>query len=178
MILYLDSLTTGLLEWKLYFIGNNRMLKHIQSPQFPICQNISLNDLLTLDCNWREMAVLQTKLSKSWTRTTHVWWVLTNMFIHVVKSSIAQSCSTLRDTMNYSPPDSSDHGILLARLLEGVTTPFSRGSSQPRDGIQVSRISGSFFTIWATRKTPCNQHPNQDLEHFINPESMPVPLCS
>ena len=30
--------------------------------------------------------------------------------------------------------------------------PFSRGSSQPRDQIQVSCIAGRFFTIWATRE--------------------------
>ena len=31
--------------------------------------------------------------------------------------------------------------------------PSSRGSSQPRDQSQVSRIAGRFFTSWATRKT-------------------------
>ena len=30
--------------------------------------------------------------------------------------------------------------------------PSSRESSQPRDGIQVSRIAGGFFIIWATRE--------------------------
>ena len=30
--------------------------------------------------------------------------------------------------------------------------PSSRGSSQPRDRTQVSRIAGRFFTIWATRE--------------------------
>ena len=30
------------------------------------------------------------------------------------------------------------HGILLAKILEWVAFPFSRGSSQPRDGTQVS----------------------------------------
>ena len=38
------------------------------------------------------------------------------------------------------------HGILQARILEWVAFPFSRGSSQPRDRIQVSRIAGRFFT--------------------------------
>ena len=32
------------------------------------------------------------------------------------------------------------HGILQARTLEWVTFPFSRGSSQPREQTQVSRI--------------------------------------
>ena len=34
------------------------------------------------------------------------------------------------------------HGILGARILEWVAFPFSRGSSQPRDGTQVSHIAG------------------------------------
>ena len=41
------------------------------------------------------------------------------------------------------------HGILQARTLEWVVFPFSRGSSQPRDWTQVSRIAGGFFTSWA-----------------------------
>ena len=41
--------------------------------------------------------------------------------------------------------------IELARILEWVDLPFSRGSSQPRDRIQVSCIAGGFFTSWATR---------------------------
>ena len=36
---------------------------------------------------------------------------------------------------------------LQARMLEWVAIPFSRGSSQPRDQTQVSRIAGEFFTI-------------------------------
>ena len=37
-------------------------------------------------------------------------------------------------------------GILQARILEWVAFPFSRGSFQPRDWTQVSRIAGGFFT--------------------------------
>ncbi|MES6020832.1 hypothetical protein U6W19_12325, partial [Cutibacterium acnes] len=33
----------------------------------------------------------------------------------------------------HSPPGSSVHGILQARILEWVAISFSRGSSQPRD---------------------------------------------
>ena len=44
------------------------------------------------------------------------------------------------------------HGILQARILEWIAMPFSRGSSQPRDRTQVSRIAGGFFTIWTTRE--------------------------
>ena len=33
-----------------------------------------------------------------------------------------------------------------------LTFPFSRGSSQLRDKIQVSCIAGGFFISWATRE--------------------------
>ena len=40
-----------------------------------------------------------------------------------------QSCPTLCDPMNCSPPGSSVHEILQARILEWVATPCSRKSS-------------------------------------------------
>ena len=45
----------------------------------------------------------------------------------------AQSCPTLCDPMDCSPPGSSVHGVLQATILEWVAMPFSKGSSQPRD---------------------------------------------
>ena len=50
------------------------------------------------------------------------------------------------------PMDHTVHGILLARILEWVAFPLSRGSSQPRDWNQVSHIARGFFTSWATRE--------------------------
>ena len=38
------------------------------------------------------------------------------------------------------------HGILQARILEWVAFPFSRGSSQPKDRTQLSRIARGLFT--------------------------------
>ena len=46
---------------------------------------------------------------------------------------VAQSCPTLFNHMDCSPPGSSVHGIFLARILEWVAMPSSRGSSQPRE---------------------------------------------
>ena len=40
---------------------------------------------------------------------------------------------------------------LYTEILKWVAMTFSRGSSQPRDQTQVSRIAGSFFTLWTTR---------------------------
>ena len=42
---------------------------------------------------------------------------------------VAQSCLTLPDPMDRSPPGSSVRGILQARTLERVAVPSSRGSS-------------------------------------------------
>ena len=65
---------------------------------------------------------------------------------------VTQSCPTLHNPMDHSPPGSSVHEILQARILEWVDIPFSGGSSQPRDQTWVSCIAGRFFTVWATRK--------------------------
>ena len=56
--------------------------------------------------------------------------------------------------MDCSPPGSSVHGILQERMLEWVSMPFSKGSSQSRDQMQVSHIAGGFFTVWAIREAP------------------------
>ena len=54
---------------------------------------------------------------------------------------LAQLYSTLCDPVDYIV-----HGILPVRILEWVAVPFSRGSFQPRERTQVSRIAGGFFT--------------------------------
>ena len=45
----------------------------------------------------------------------------------------AQSCLTLWDPLDCSPPGSSVHGICQARILEWAAISSSKGSSQPRD---------------------------------------------
>ena len=67
-------------------------------------------------------------------------------------SEVTQSCPTLWESMDCSPPGSSVHGIFQVRILEWVAISFSRGSSQPRDWTWVSCIAGRRFTIWATRE--------------------------
>jgi len=54
---------------------------------------------------------------------------------------VVQSCPALCDPIDYTV-----YGILQARILEWIAFPFSRGSSQPRDGNQVSLIAGRFYT--------------------------------
>ena len=58
-----------------------------------------------------------------------------------VKVKVTQLYPTLCNPMDYTV-----RGILQARILEWVAFPFTRGSSQPRDRTQVSRIAGGFLT--------------------------------
>ena len=48
-------------------------------------------------------------------------------------ANLLQLCSIPCDPMDCSPPGSSVHGILQARILEWAVMPSSGGSSQPRD---------------------------------------------
>ena len=72
---------------------------------------------------------------------------------------VTQSCPTLCDPMDCSPPSSSVHGILQARILKLVAMPSSRGSSQPRNQTQISCIAGRFFTIWVITEAQQYQEP-------------------
>ena len=65
-----------------------------------------------------------------------------------------QSCLTLCDPMNCNPSGSSVLGILQARILGWVAIPFSRGSSQIRDGTHVSRVAGIFLQWLSHRDRP------------------------
>ena len=52
--------------------------------------------------------------------------------VHMHTCLVTQSCPSLCDPVDCSPPGSSVHESLQARILEWVTMPSSRGSSQPR----------------------------------------------
>ena len=73
----------------------------------------------------------------------------------VCVSDSAVSYSYSHEPPDCSPPGSSVHGILQAKILEWVSISFSRGSSRPRHQTSVSCIAGRFFTIWATREGRC-----------------------
>ena len=81
---------------------------------------------------------------------SHHWVLLIHLDRYAcVRAKLLQSYPTLCNPMDCSPPDSSFHGILQARILEGVAMPSSRGSSLPRDQTRVSSgpcNAGRFFT--------------------------------
>ena len=60
--------------------------------------------------------------------------------------SVAKSCPTLCDPVDWSPPGSSVHGISQARILECIAISFSRGSSWIRDQTSSPALAGRFFT--------------------------------
>ena len=79
--------------------------------------------------------------------------------VHTMATLSARSRPTLCDPTDGSPPGSSVHGILQARILEWVAIFYSRGSSQPRDqthvsciATRVSCIAAGFFTTEAPGK--------------------------
>ena len=97
---------------------------------------------------WQNMELEQEGVG--WESLTTAVWV--NLLFPYSGSEVAQSCLTLCDPMDWSPPGSSVHGILQARILEWGAISSSRGSSQPRDWTWVSYIAGRRFTLWATRE--------------------------
>ena len=62
-------------------------------------------------------------------------------FAAAAPAALLQSCPTLCVSTDCSPPGSSVHGILQARMLEWVAVPSSRGSSRPRERTHVSYVT-------------------------------------
>ena len=92
---------------------------------------------------------------KYWLKTKFNWvnlktWLV--LFKDVCVCLVTQSCLTLCDPRDCSPPGSSVCEILQVRTLEWVAMPSSRGSSQPRDRTQVFCNVGRFFPLWVTRE--------------------------
>ena len=74
-----------------------------------------------------------------------------------MKVLVTQLCPTLCNPMDCSPPGSSVHGILQARILGWVAMPSSRRSFQPRDWTHIfmsPALAGGFFTTSATWESP------------------------
>ena len=69
--------------------------------------------------------------------TKEKWSICTALCVCLV----TQSCPTLCDPSDRSPPGSSTHGIFQEKMLEWVAISFSRGSSQPRDLTLIFCIS-------------------------------------
>ena len=141
--------------WRSYF-------KHIrlhQGPQLlsadlPVSLFLSLFLSLCIQVT-TDSSVYPFTLQSSWNNTAFVTLEYCAIFcgfptsykVKESESEVTQSCPTLCDPVDCSPPGSSVHGILQARILEWVVISFSRGSSRPRDRSQVSRLAGRRFSL-------------------------------
>ena len=111
------------------------------------------------------------KLNTCWlfTRRGRHTHTHTHTYIHMHKTIVALTeykwnkkfklCSYLQwsDIHSVVPDSLRPHGLYSLWNSPGQNTgvvafPFSRGSSQPRDQIQISCIAGEFFTSWAIRE--------------------------
>ena len=54
-----------------------------------------------------------------------------------MRANLLHLCSTFCNPVDCSPPGSTVHGILRARILEWVAMPSSKGSSRPRDWTHI-----------------------------------------
>ena len=71
---------------------------------------------------------------------------------------VTRSCSIIYNPKDCSPPGSSVHGLLQARILGWVAISSSRESSRPRDWTCIScgsYIAGGFFTAEPPGKLLC-----------------------
>ena len=81
---------------------------------------------------------------------------VTSILISSCCCSVTESCPTLCDPMDCSPPGSSVHGISQARILEWGTfsSTFSRGSSWFTDRTCITCIGRQILYHWVTREAP------------------------
>ena len=83
--------------------------------------------------------------------------------ISVLSCSVLSDCATPWAVAGQA---SLSVEVLQATILEWVTKPSSRESSQPRNQTQVSHIAGGFFTVWATREALTTGPPEKALLAF------------
>ena len=103
-------------------------------------------------CNrwrWRQKGQLWRRLEVDYMTVSHRKILINTLWSHFMCTHLLQPRLTLYDPMDCSPPASSLHGILRARILEWIAMSSSRGSSRLRDRIHVSWsfcVAGGFFT--------------------------------
>ena len=89
-----------------------------------------------------------------------------------------QSCSTLCDPVDCSPPGSSDHRNSQAKILEWVSISSSRGSSPPRDWTQVSCVAGAFFATEPWGSSGCTQYAKMQRRCASEPRQLGAEMLS
>ena len=76
-------------------------------------------------------------------------------------ANLLQSCPTLCDPMDCSPPGSPLYGVFQARMLEWIAMPSFRGSSRPRNGTHICYVSCTdrqvlyHYAMWEYHRECC-----------------------
>ena len=93
-----------------------------------------------------------TRLPRPWDSPGKNFGVGCHFLLHCMKvkseNEVAQSCLTLSDPMDCSPPGSSVHGIFQARVLEWGAIAFS----VPASPVPYSQLT--FLPTWPTLSLP------------------------
>ena len=115
------------------------------------CSPLFIAALFTIARTWKKPRYPSTD---EWIKK--LWYIFT-MEYSVQFSSVTQSCPTLCNPVDCSPPGSSVHDILQARILEWVAMSSSRGSSSPGNettSFTSPILAGGFFTPSPTWEAP------------------------
>ena len=91
-------------------------------------------------------------------------------------SSVAQSCLTLCNPIDCTPPVSSVHGILEARILEWVAMPSSRGLPNPGIKPRSPTLQADLLPSEPPGKAPFHVFSPLYFIHSINSVGLPWQL--
>ena len=111
---------------------------HISQSSFFNCEPTVLSHWFYLKSKHTQKSLFPRSFQSRWENSSVLVTVLT------------QSCPTLCDPLDWSPPGSSVRRIFQARILEWVAIPYSRGSCPPRDWAHISWVSCIGITTSAT----------------------------
>ena len=135
------SMVLALLSAPFYWHAPTAMVWILTRHSFPFLQRIVLRSLFI----WKSVPALCICSNPNFSQS------LADAREH---AKSLQLCPTLCDSMDYSPPGSSVHGISQARILEWVNSSSARGSSWPRDGTLSLLLGRQIVYHWATREAP------------------------
>ena len=122
-------------------------LSHSEGPVCINCREISPMPL-PLPSTLSEMCNRITSRRPIWNSVTWRFYEAMPLLLCLA----AQSCPTLCNPMDCSPPGSSVHGDSPGKSTGVSCHALLQRSSQPRDWTQVSHITCRFFTIWTMRE--------------------------
>ena len=89
-------------------------------------------------------------------------------------SEVAQSCPTLRNPMDCSPPGSSIHGVFQARVLEWVAIAFSARNQEKHNNVSSRYFFPTLY--WSSRW--CNQERKERKGIYIGKKKVRLSLIT